>query len=277
MDVVYNEVPFRIIVPEKLHFGPMSTIFSSVFDRDRSARLMSSDGELWAAVFAMLERRYHGHNVLVRAAVRRPTGDVIGWVACHEVNTPQKHLNPSAHLDWTTAAHLVPPQISRFAATQKSAEEKAERSSQSKLGQGLASTIQARATEAQNYLVPIRRLVINAIVVHPLQQGRGVGSALLKSITEIADMKKRPIWVQAPEDPAIARGVLKAGLFRRAGFTCAGELNLDLDSYASGPRESEKRRGITFGTYKWNYMLRWPQPVVPKPIAARSNELEVSA
>ncbi|KAF6230068.1 hypothetical protein HO133_004407 [Letharia lupina] len=260
--VFHHEVPFRVVLPEKTHFGPMSTIFASVFDRDPSARLMSSNGDLWAAIFTMLERGYHERDFVLHAAVRESTGDVVGWVACQEVDAHQaRPVDPSAYLDWTTAAHVLPSQISRFTTTKESAKEKAEHSKQRKVGQGLASTIQARATEAQMYLVPIGRLVINALVVHPLHQGRGVASALLNSITEIADMRKRPIWVQAPEDPAVAQGALKEGLFRRAGFTCAGELNLDLDSYASGSRQCDKGKGVSLGTYKWNYMLRLPQPV----------------
>ena len=266
---LHSRISFRVFLPDETHFGPMSAIFSSAFDRDSSAKLMFGNGDLWAAIFTMLERRYHGANFVIRAAVMKYTGDVIGWVACHEVDTLQaRPVDPSPYLDWTTAAHLQVSQTSRFTSMEESAEEKAERSNQRKVGQGLASTIQARATEAQIYLVPIRRLVINALVVHPLHQGRGVAFELLKSITEIADMEKRPIWIQTPEDPAVAQGVLKTGLFRRAGFTCAGELNLNLDSYASGSREREKEKGVRFGTYKWNYMLRWPRPVVPRIITA---------
>lgn len=266
---LHNEIPFSVFLPDETHFGSMSTIFASVFDRDPSARLMSSNGDLWAAIFTMLESCCHGQNFLIHAAVMKYTGDVIGWVACHVVDTVKaRPLDPYAYLDWTTAAHLLPSQLPRSTVTKENVGERAERSNQRTFGQGLASTIQARATEAQNYLVPIRRVVINSLVVHPLHQGRGVASELLKSITEIADMEKRPIWVQAPEDPAIAQGVLKAGLFRRAGFTCAGELNLDLDSYVSEPRERDKEKGVTFGMYKWNYMLRWPQPVVSRSITA---------
>ena len=256
------EVPFTVTLPKEAHFGQMSTIFSNVFDRDPSARLMSSNEDLWAAIFTMLEHCHHGPNFVTRTVVRRYTGHVIGWIACHEVDTLRAMPgDPLAYLDWTTAAHLLPPQISRFTSTEESAKEKTERLNQRKVGQGLALTIQARATEAQAYLVPSRRLVINALVVHPSYQGRGVASALLKRITEMVDMDQRAIWIQAPEDPAVAQGLLKAGLFRRAGFTCAGELNLDLDCFASPKGEHDKGKVVQFGTYKWNYMVRWPHPV----------------
>ena len=267
--VLYNEVQLTVVLPNVTHFGSMSTVFVTAFDRDPSARLMSSNGALWAAIFTMLERRYHEQNFVIRAAVRKCTGDVIGWVACHEVDTLQaKPVDLSVYLDWTTAAHLLPSQISRFTAAEESAEEKAQRSKERKAGHGLASAIQARSNEAQNYLVPIRRLVVNALAVLPRFQGRGVASGLLKSITEMADKERRPIWLQAPEDPANVRGMLKAGLFRRAGFTCAGELNLDLDSYTSGPREGNTKEGVKLGSYKWNYMLRWPHLVGPQPVTA---------
>lgn len=269
-DALHQIAPFEVLLAEKLtHFGPMSTIFSKVFDRDPSAKIMSSDEDLWAAIFTMLETLYHGKKSVIRAAFSKRTGDVIGWIACQEANTFEAGaMNPSVYLDWMTAAHLLPSQTSRFTATKEGAEKKTKRSKQRKLGQGLASTIQAQATEAQDYLVPVPRLVINALVVHPLHQGRGVASALLKSVTEIADMEKKPIWIQTPEDPAVAQGALKAGLFRRAGFTCAGELNLDLDSFASGPRKRYEEKGVTLGLYKWNYMLRWPLPIRPKIITA---------
>ena len=269
LDASHNKIPVRVFLPDETHFGSMSTIFGSVFNRDPSAMLMSSSGDLWAAIFNMLESCYHRQNFLVHAAVTEYTDDVIGWVACHVVDTVQaRPMDPFAYLDWTTAANFLPSQVPRFTVTKESPEKKAQRSNQRKAGKVLALMIQARATEAQNYLVPIRRVVINSLVVHPLHQGRGVASELLKSITEIVDIEKRPIWVQAPEDPAITQGVLKEGVFREAGFTCAGELNLDLDSYASEPLERDKEKGVTFGTYKWNYMLRWPQPVVSRSITA---------
>ena len=259
---VDHESSFRVVLPDKTHFGPMSTVFSIVFGCDPSARLMSSNEDLWAAVFTMLEYRYHGPKFTLRAAVRKDTGDILGWMACHEVDTLQaKTEHPTAYLDWITAAQLLPPQIARFTSAEGSAKEEAEPSNQRKVGLALASKIQALTSEAQNYLVPIRRLVINALVVHPLHQGRGLASALLRSITEIADVEKTPVWILAPEDPAVAQGVPKAGLFRRAGFACAGELNLDLDPYASDSRGGSKGKGTTLGTFKRNYMLRWPRPV----------------
>ena len=245
------EVPFTVTLPGEAQFGPMSTIFSHVFDRDPSARLMSGNENLWAAIFTMLEHRYHRPNFITRTAVERHTGDVMGWVACHDVDTLQAVPgDPLAYLDWTTAAHLLPPQTSLITSTEECKEEKTERS---EVDCGLASTIQAQATEAQTYLIPVRRLVINALVVHPSHQGRGVASALLEHITKMADMDHRPIWIQAP----VAQGSLKAGLFWRAGFTCVGELNLDLDCFASQKRERGEGENVRFGRYKWNYMLRW--------------------
>lgn len=265
--VLNDEVSFKVIMPNRDHFGRMSNIFSIVFDRNLSARFMSRSEELWAAVFTMLECSYHRPNFAIQVVVRKDTSEVIGWVACHEVDTLQaRPEHPSAYLDWFTAAQLLPSQLSRFTPYEGSAKEKAERSKQRKFGQDLASIIQARTIRAQDYLVPIRRLVVNALVVHPLHQGRGIASALLKSITETMDVEKRPIWIQAPEDPAVAQGVFKAGLFRRAGFMCAGESKLDLDDYASGPGKRGKGKGISYGTYKWNYMLRWPQAVGQKPL-----------
>ena len=271
--VLYTDLPFRVFSPGITHFGPMSTVFSNAFDRDASARLMPSNGELWTAIFTMLEHHYHEKNFEVRAAIRISDSEIVGWVACHEVDTLQaRPVEPSAYLDWITTAHLLPSQISRFTATRESAKEKAERSSQKKHCQVIASTIQTRATEAQNLLVPIRRLVINVLVVHPLHQGRGVASALLNSITEIASTRKIPIWIQTPEDPAVAQGVVKAGLFRRAGFVCAGELNEKLVPYASRPQKPDGEKGASLTAYKWNYMLRWPW----QPSQRQFSELNVS-
>ena len=254
---IKSSVLYTVFTPGITHFGPMSTIFSNAFDRDASARLMSSNDELWAAIFTMLEHHNHEKNFEVRAAVRISDGEIMGWVACHEVDTLQaRPVNPLTYLDWMTAAHLLPSQLSRFTATRETAEEKAESSSQKKHCQVIASTIQARATEAQILLVPLRRLVINVLVVHPLHQGCGVASALLNSITEIANTRKIPIWIQAPEDPAVAQGVVKAGLFRRAGFMCAGELNEKLVPYASRLQKPDGEKEVPLTAYKWNYMLR---------------------
>ena len=260
----YDETLFKVIVPRKKHLVTMSKIFSSAFDSDPYARLMSSNGDLWATTLTMLERRYYGVNPVMRAAIMNHTGDLIGWIAYHEVDSPRaKSKDPLTYLDWTTAASLVPSQVARLKESDETPKGKAERLNRRQVGQDLVSGVQARAIEAQNYLIPINRMVINALVVHPSHQRRGVASALLTSITKIADEQERPIWVQTPDNAAVAQGVLNAGLFRRAGFISAGELNLDLDTYASG---SDKGKGVSYGSYKWNYMLRLPQPVVSQQL-----------
>lgn len=183
--VLNKKDSLQVIMPNSDHFGTMSTIFSTAFNRGLSARFMSKNEEVWAAVFTVLEWGFRRPDCTIQAIVGKDTSEVIGWVGCHEVDSLQAWPeHPSAYMDWFTAAHFLPSQLSRFTPNEGSGNEKAERSQQREGGQKIASTIQTRATRAQDDLVSIHRLVVNAPIVHPLHQGRGIAFALLKSITE---------------------------------------------------------------------------------------------
>ncbi|KAF9122226.1 hypothetical protein BG015_005622 [Linnemannia schmuckeri] len=88
--------------------------------------------------------------------------------------------------------------------------------------------------------------------VAPAYQGQGIGSALLKWGTDLADKDQVYSWVSSSMGgwPAYAN----------AGFVEVGRLELNLDDYAQGIKwdqgdGSEK----DWGTYYWPYMRRDPK------------------
>ncbi|KAF9117628.1 hypothetical protein BGW39_001998 [Mortierella sp. 14UC] len=88
--------------------------------------------------------------------------------------------------------------------------------------------------------------------VAPAYQGQGIGSALLKWGTDLADADQVYSWVSSSMGgwPAYAK----------AGFVEVGRLELNLDDYAQGIKwNQEDGSEKDWGTYYWPYMRRDPK------------------
>ncbi|KAF7193261.1 hypothetical protein HII31_05355 [Pseudocercospora fuligena] len=89
-------------------------------------------------------------------------------------------------------------------------------------------------------------MYISSIIVHPLHQGKGIGSALIRRGTARADEENVYCWVHASQSGAKA--------FERQGFKTVGQLELDLDSWNTEcivPHD-----GSRWGMYTFKYMRR---------------------
>ena len=87
----------------------------------------------------------------------------------------------------------------------------------------------------------------------PKYQMRGVGSALLRFATSVADKMNVYCWVHSSE-PAW-------GAYEKSGFKIAGTLDVDLDEYAPGPPPEEEEGDGNWGHYIFRYMQYFPQKV----------------
>ncbi|KZV80472.1 acyl-CoA N-acyltransferase, partial [Exidia glandulosa HHB12029] len=87
-----------------------------------------------------------------------------------------------------------------------------------------------------------------SIAVHPAHQGRGVGSALVRTGTERADQDGLFIWMHASEAGAL--------MVQKHGFEVVGEYDVDLDEFAIAPPPlPELARGEgKWGHYTFKYM-----------------------
>jgi ribosomal protein S18 acetylase RimI-like enzyme len=93
-------------------------------------------------------------------------------------------------------------------------------------------------------------MFICTLTVSPKFQGRGVGSALLKYGTDIADRFGVFAWVHSSDAEAAWK------LYEKFGFQTQGTLDVDLDEYAPAPPPKGES---AWGRYSFRYMKRLPK------------------
>lgn len=96
------------------------------------------------------------------------------------------------------------------------------------------------------------RIVVSC-VVHPDDQGQGIGSKLIRWGTEKVDREGSFCWVQSSMSAVNA--------YEKYGFREVGRLEADLDVYAEGKTPGERYEKVTgsresWGKYEWVYMRR---------------------
>jgi GNAT superfamily N-acetyltransferase len=116
--------------------------------------------------------------------------------------------------------------------------------------QELAEITNASMKEWQARLMPpgSRCIVLVAISVLPDYQGQGVGSALIKWGTEIADREGVYCWVSSSD-----KGW---GAFQKMGFREVERLSINLDDFADEGIRNERREDGKWGDYTFHYMRR---------------------
>jgi GNAT superfamily N-acetyltransferase len=98
----------------------------------------------------------------------------------------------------------------------------------------------------------VRCMFVAGFHVAPKHQRRGVGAALMKWGTDIADEMGVFIWVHSSE--------ASAATYRKAGFETIGRLDIDLDEYAPCP-PPKKVGGDIWGHYVFEYMKYLPKSI----------------
>lgn len=118
-------------------------------------------------------------------------------------------------------------------------------------------------SEFQNSIMPhgVRCLYVVAINVHPDHQGRGVGSALMKLGTHLADQERVFAWVHSSDE-----GV---EFYRRCGFDIDDTLEIDFDHWAGlmSPKIKPPAGDEKWGTYTFRYMIRQSKAVTKQLIS----------
>ena len=97
-----------------------------------------------------------------------------------------------------------------------------------------------------------KHLFIVGISIDPASQGKGVGSALLRTLTDYADREGVICWVHSSEAGQF--------LFAKNGFQKRESLEVDLDEFARGTSaENKGPEGGKWGEYVFRYMVRDPK------------------
>lgn len=99
----------------------------------------------------------------------------------------------------------------------------------------------------------VRCMYVVGLSVHPQHRLRGVGTALMKRGTDLADAEGVFCWVHSSE--------AAAPMYRKCGFEVDDTLEIDLDHWAE-PMDIKPPAGDEkWGTYTFRYMIRQPKAV----------------
>ncbi|KAJ7844200.1 acyl-CoA N-acyltransferase [Mycena leptocephala] len=99
-----------------------------------------------------------------------------------------------------------------------------------------------------------KNMYIFGISVDPAEQGKGVGSALLKFGTDMCDEHQCYAWVHA--------SMAGYPVFYKAGFREIGRLEVNLDDYADGVKWIKDGKEQDWGMYTFRYCKYEPKPKV---------------
>ncbi|KAJ6461327.1 hypothetical protein C8R45DRAFT_531867 [Mycena sanguinolenta] len=97
-----------------------------------------------------------------------------------------------------------------------------------------------------------KNMYIFGISVDPVEQGKGVGKALLKFGTDMCDEHQCYAWVHS--------SMAGYPVFLKAGFKEIGKLELNLDNYAKGVKWMKDGKEQDWGTYTFRYCKYEPKP-----------------
>ncbi|KAL3426334.1 acetyltransferase [Phlyctema vagabunda] len=232
----------------------LARIGHEAFDVDRHTE-MKAQGKVPYNMEAVnntnLPRYLDSERCVVLKAIEESSGTIMGWLALgfrgfekHEMpvleNAPQKEdsLGDKSGKDQKEAESSV---------DEKEEEEKDDRDESIKR---LEAMTDADMKSWMEKLMPpgTRCMYVVGLSVAPAFQKRGVGSALLKWGTDLADTENVFIWVHSSE-PAWSA-------YAKSGFEVIGTLDVDLDEWAVRPPSDGSGK---WGHYIFRYMKYLPK------------------
>ena len=193
------------------------------FAHDNPSRLMfENDDQSGAMLLDRLKARLLDPKVAVIKAVSKETGIILGWLACCLLDKGD---------DFMTVSGLE--------------EAKQEKTDDVRT---LRSVLKEDAVRVQeDWMAKKKYIYLDTLVVDPAAQGQGIGTALVRWVTNKADKKGIYSWLQS------SRAAHR--IYLRAGYRDVHSFKLDLSEFAPGGKEG----GWGFGVYDFRYMLRLPE------------------
>ena len=198
-------------------------IHTAGFSQDNSVRLMfKSEDEYETMLLGLLKAQLSSPEVAVIKAVGKDTGNVLGWQACRFLDKDD---------DWAS----------------REAIEK-ETSSPEGNVRTLRSVLHENSVKVQKRWMANRKYIhFNTLVVDPAAQGHGVGTALVRWVTNKADADGLYCWLLSSP--------VAHDIYLKAVFKDVDSFEVDLREFAPGGKEGK----WGWGMFEFKYMLRLPE------------------
>ena len=212
---------FSVQTASKADIHELIKIHMAAFANDNAVRLMfKSEDEYEAKLQGILSSGSSDPRAFTLKAVSDDSNEILAWLGyvCIEYSELGAPPSPSE----LTAETLLNPT--------------------------LRSILIADFERVQNEWMADKKYIhIGTAVTHPSHQGKGIGSALIRSMTSRADEDDVPCWIQSSP---VAHSV-----YYHAGFRDVGSFEVDLREWAPGGKEGK----TGWGVFEIRYMLRLPQ------------------
>lgn len=197
------------------------------FAFDPSAQLMFKDKEEWeTALLNMLKAQLSDPKFAVTKAISQDTGNVLGWQAC-------RFLGKDDGLESKGAVAKV---------------EDMKNDTKNQSDRTLRAVLKENSVRIQkDWMANRKHIHFNTLVVDPAAQGHGIGTALVRWVTDKADESGIYCWLQSSP--------VAHGIYLKAGFKDVDSFEIDLREFAPGGKEG----GWGWGIYKYRSMLRLPE------------------
>lgn len=207
-------------------------VHMAAFSHDNSARLMfKNNDEYESMLLDMLEAQFSNPQFAVIKAISKGTGNILGWQAC-------RFLGKDDHLESKGG-------ITRVEGVKGETKDKKDD------GRTLRSVLKEDYVRVQKDWMANRKYIhFDTLVVDPAAQGHGVGTALVRWVTDKADEHGLYCWLQSSQ--------AAHGIYLKAAFKDVGSFEVDLREFAPGGKEGAPG-GWGWGMYKFRYMLRLPE------------------
>ena len=198
-------------------------IHKAGFAHDNPSRLMFENNDVDEAMLLhRLKARLLDPKVAVIKAVSKDTGDILGWQACCLFDKGD---------DLTTAAGF----------------EEAKHEKKNDVRTLRSVLIEDALRVREDWMANKKYIYFDTLVVDPAAQGHGIGTALVRWVTDKADEKGIYCWLQSSR--------AAHSIYLKAGYRDVHSFKLDLSEFAPGG----KGGGWGFGVYDFRYMLRLPE------------------
>lgn len=197
------------------------------FANDNPTRLIFKNKDEYETVLLqMLNAQLPDPKVAVIKAVDNNTGNILGWQACRFLGKEDESESK--------AMAIAEPEERR------NQTENAARSLHSVLKEDFARV-------QRDWMANKEYIYFDTLVVDPTAQGHGVGTALVRWVTDRADEQGIYCWLQSSR--------AAHSIYLKAGYKDVSSFKVDLSEFAPGGKEG----AWGWGVYDFRYMLRLPK------------------